>query len=501
MKTSQNSDFINSTKYLYAILGVAFCGFFIYSLYPLLVVDFWYDEVLSLEEFILVPLQKTVTDYSVPNNHIFFSLLMNIWLKLWGIETFAQAANTVFIVRSLSLIFAAITMLFVYKTGSLLDKLTGLIALLALLSTIPFYNFAVQIRGYGLSIMLCSMLLFYALRFYNEPIKKWGIAVTILTALLLYTIPSNIYTVLSALVVLGVIFLRQCNNYHFRIALRFNAIKLMGCLLLGIGFGVVLFLPVGSQVVNNEYVKSEGLFRWGIWGEAATFYYYMFFNKGWMLPLILPSIFLFVKDEKVKSWTLVFAALLILPFIISFVRGGTPFNRTFLWVIPIFSVALGQLIAPVFEIKILRKYKQILVVAIVLLVSMNTTFQISTIFNKTKFNLSDEVKSQNIYYNYYLGNYHPNRNLRNFKEQYYQKGTQVFLHEVDKYAMHGYLPIHNIKWQPYTGTIPTLNKYYIITAFEKQAIETFKQYDTTFEFRNISGKKDFVTIIEAKKRY
>ena len=67
--------------------------------------------------------------------------------------------------------------------------------------------------------------------------------------------------------------------------------------------------------------------------------------------------------------------------------------------------------------------------------------------------------------------------------------------------MHGYLPVHNIKWQPFKDTIPYLNKYYIVTAFENKAIKEYKQYDTAFEFRRINKKLDFVNIIEARRKY
>ena len=69
--------------------------------------------------------------------------------------------------------------------------------------------------------------------------------------------------------------------------------------------------------------------------------------------------------------------------------------------------------------------------------------------------------------------------------------------EVDKYAMHGYLPIHGINWEPNTDKIAAVDRYFIITAFEDSAIADFKQYDTTFEFYRISGDIDFVNIIEA----
>jgi hypothetical protein len=503
LETSQNNNIINLGKHLPTIISVLCCGFFIYLLKPLLFIDYWYDEVLSLEEFILVPLQKTVTDYSVPNNHIFFSILMNIWLKLWGINSFAAAANNVFIIRSLPLLFTAITMFFVYRAGRMFGKHHGLLAIAVLLTTIPFYNFAVQIRGYGLSIMLSSMLLFYTLSFYKEPKKRIGIRITLLTALLLYTIPSNLYAILSVLMILGAVFLNQWYKYHFLVALQFNAAKLIQWLLLGIGIGVLLYLPVGSQVVNNEYVKSEGFFRWEIWQEAITFYT-LLYTWDWVFYILLGVGLLQIqKDRKTWEWVLVFLLILILPFLISFVRGGKPFDRTFLWLIPVFAVGVSIIVGQGFkQIKSkLNIFLQILfstlLIFFLLRVTANRAYEK---YFLPYYTLNEEIKTQNIHYSYYLANYNPHKNLKNFKAEYYKEGTQVFLHEVDKYAMHGYLPMHGIKWQPFTDTIPKLDKYYIITAFENKAIEEFEAYDTAFEFRNVSGEIDFVNIIEAKRK-
>lgn len=503
METQKNNDTINVGKYLLAVISILCCVFFIYSLQPLLTIDFWYDEVLSLEEFILVPIQKTLTDYSVPNNHIFFSLLMNIWLKLWGVETFAQAANNVLIVRSLPLVFTVVTMLFVYRTGRLFGKTTGLIAIAVLFTTIPFYNFTVQIRGYGLSMMLCSMLLYYAIRFYKEPFTKQGIGITVLTALLLYTVPSNLYAVLSALTVLGIVFLSQWYKYHFRIALRFNAVKLMGWLLLGVGIGVLLYLPIGNQVINNEYVKSEGLFRWEIWGEAVNFYKLLYTWDWVFFAVLIIGLLLIQKDKSVWQWLLVFISILVLPFFISFVRGGEPFDRTFLWLIPVFVICISVIVGQKFKLK---EHKLDIVLQVlfstlfIFFIFRTSTMAMYGKYMYPHYYLNKEVKVQNIYYSYYLSNYNPHKNLKSFQEEYYKEGAQVFLHEVDKYAMHGYLPVHNIKWQPYTDTISTLNEYYIITAFKNKAIKEFEQYDTAFKFSRVNNDLDFVNIIQAKRK-
>lgn len=498
----KNGDILELIARVLFFLSLLIVG--VYIIAPNLMVDFWYDEVLSLEEFILVPLSKTVTDYQVPNNHIFFSILMNLWLKLNGIETFTQAANNITIVRALPLMFSVGTLMMV---DTIEEKITkkkkSRLALIVLLGIIPFYNTLAQVRGYGLSMLLSSVIFYYGYQFYENPSKGKGALVALFTALLLYTIPSNLYAVLSALVVLGSIFLYQCNKYHFLIALRFNAIRLIAWLLLGVGLGVLLYLPVGDQVVNNEYVQSEGLFRWAIWSEMVQVFGYIFMPH-YIIPILI-VVGLAVANRKKVDLKLVaaLAAIVILPFIFSFIRGGNPFDRTFLWICPFIAI-IASILGSIIYHKWLKNtivgygdtYGKLIATAMVIGIGVANI----DIEGKLNNGLKAAVKHQNIYYNYYQSNFNPHANLKLLKEEHYQEGTQVFLHEVDKQAMHGYLPVHNIKWQPFKDTIPYLNKYYIVTAFENKAIKEYKQYDTAFEFRRINKKLDFVNIIEAVRK-
>ena len=122
METKQENKGSTWAKLVRGIISILFLGIVIYFSRSQFSTDFWYDEVMSLEEFILVPISKTLTDYPAPNNHIFFNLLMNLWCKLWGINTFAQAANNVFIVRLLPLMFAASTLMMLLNIEAKITK-------------------------------------------------------------------------------------------------------------------------------------------------------------------------------------------------------------------------------------------------------------------------------------------------------------------------------------------------------------------------------------------
>jgi hypothetical protein len=419
------------------------------------------------------------------------------------VETFANAANSILIVRLLPVIIGFATLLVV---GTIEEKITGKkennISIYIMIGIIPFYNTIGQVRGYGLSLLLVCVVFYYGYSFYQNPKKLKGFLTALFTALLLYTIPSNLYAVLSALVILGVIFLRQWYKYHFLIAVKFNAIKLIGWLLLGIGMAVLLYLPMGSQVVNNEYVKAKGFFRWEIWGEAKQIFQFIFM-PFYIIPILvgLDLIVASIKKADVRLITAL-AVFVTLPFVFSFIRGGQPFDRTFLWIVPFVALitALASniaykkwLIKPMYG----NEYTFKILVFLVVIYSVGSAQ--SNIKEKLHSGLEKGVKYQNIYYNYYLGRYNPHQNLGLLKENYYQEGTQVFLHEVDKRAMPAYLSVHDLKWQPYKDTIPKIDEYYIVTAFEQQAIKEYKQVDSAFTFKRLNKERDFVNIIQAKR--
>ena len=48
--------------------------------------DFFYDEVWSLTNYVFVSPWATVSQLPVPNNHIFWNLLVNFWTKLFGLD-------------------------------------------------------------------------------------------------------------------------------------------------------------------------------------------------------------------------------------------------------------------------------------------------------------------------------------------------------------------------------------------------------------------------------
>lgn len=486
---------------LYGFMAVLFAGLIFYgAVLPLMAKDFWYDEVVSLEQFILVPLKKTVTDYPYPNNHIFFSILMNLWCKLWGITIFAEAADNILTVRLLPLLISITSVFAVYITGRRMGgTIAGWTAALALAAMLPFTNYAVQVRGYGLTILLVALLANYVFLLYKSPRPVYGIVVAVLTALLLYTIPSNLYPVLAMGAVCGggciLVWVKQGAKPATRSALFKTGIWLFA----GIALALLLYLPVVNSVVNNDYVKAGEPFRPQLWAEAAKILRYLVMPLYITVVLIAAGLIVGLVKRKNLQVPLVIGLVIALPFFISYIRGDQPFDRTFLWICPLLAILAGGLSAFAFNsISNGRLKGAALGITLILLYANISAGEMHSSGRLLK-RLRTENPEWDMYFNNIRYEYHTHKNLGEFKKNHYSDSTPVFLYDVDKYAMHGYLPIHGINWEPFPEKIKSVSKYFIITPSPKKAVRYYRQIDSGFRFEAVNQTMDLVTIVKAER--
>ncbi|MEZ4652996.1 MAG: hypothetical protein R3E12_05135 [Candidatus Eisenbacteria bacterium] len=154
-------------------------------------IDLWWDELDSLTEYALVTFQTTVTKYPYPNNHIFFNLFDNGLTRVWGVRDIYQIMERVAFLRWHSGDPAEPLGLHLLRGSTGARVPVG--APRSLVTSLPFLNFAMQLRGYGLSMFFVAGLLFHcALR--RERVSLVSALVTaVFSFALLYTVPSNVY--------------------------------------------------------------------------------------------------------------------------------------------------------------------------------------------------------------------------------------------------------------------------------------------------------------------
>ncbi len=122
---------------------------------------FYYDECFAISNFLFAPLGDIAGKYMNLNNHVLFSLVNALYLRLIGVKSIGAVLTHPWVLRLPQGVFALSTLILVYKFGlKHLNKRAALLAVLLLATTIPFYYYTYAIRGYGLSMALMMGLVY-----------------------------------------------------------------------------------------------------------------------------------------------------------------------------------------------------------------------------------------------------------------------------------------------------------------------------------------------------
>lgn len=366
--------------------------------------DFSYDEVYTLIHFVFVSPYRTVTDYSYPNNHILFSLLTNMYVTGLGLPDTFAAMDAPWLLRLPSVVFAVLTLVVIFQTARrCAGRLAGLLAVVVLATSLPFFQFAWQVRGYSLGTLLLTVMLYALVRWEQTVRLAWLAAAGAAGGLALYTLPSNLYFVVGV------------GTFHMMAALwrarlaqksppkqttleggsqemrptgregresqtamlqrllnRDSAavLSLVGAVVLA----VMLYSPVLKQLLSHDYLQSRGTFR----SETLTVLApktlgYFLSGRPWLLlfpaaavvagwlgrsgeaglraggRLAAPGTTGIKADRRSLArqdrslWRCMGLCLtvLVVPFLCSWVRGDTPPIRVFVNLAPVFALLMA----------------------------------------------------------------------------------------------------------------------------------------------------------------
>ncbi|MBO4345821.1 MAG: hypothetical protein J5833_08690 [Victivallales bacterium] len=165
---------------------------YIVRIMPWAMSEFWYDEVLTIGNFLLDHNEVGLVDcvfrnYPIANNHILSSVVYWYWVRLLDFNLSAEH-----LIRIPSIFFGLSTILIVslHWRKWLGNRVAGLAAMMFAISPV-FTAFAYQLRGYSLSMLLSAIAISGALECASG--KKFiGTVVAFIACLLLpLTIPSN----------------------------------------------------------------------------------------------------------------------------------------------------------------------------------------------------------------------------------------------------------------------------------------------------------------------
>ncbi len=456
----------------------------IYWLYKFVNIDLWYDEVYSLEYFVLVDFSNTLTDYHAPNNHIFFNLFHQLITRLADLRDARVLAENVYILRSIQGLVAICVGLYSVK---LLRRFFNLdrseIAILILFTTIPFMNFSLQLRGYNLSSLFLLMIIYHSWSYMEGQKAKHAAMVSISSMLLIYTIPSNAYMLIPIGMAFFVLGISNWGKDNQRIISYFKSIVLIG---IGLGIATLLYIPVFDNLISNRFSskEAESLF-YSL--ELLPRIFLAFISERYLLiiPVIIGLRELLRRGKKIeREYLLVLLFILLFPFLISFLHQKHPFERVFISLAPVFCILLSLL-----TIYFLQYIKRPLLSGILLYLIMGYCIAVFLLEEKNNNSevayqlVAKKTLEQNIYRNYYLSDfYDPMGVSRQLAGMSDNEHVFVFDH-LDHQSTRFYLYIHGLA-HSFCNSMDEIGsaasehgKVFVVTSNRSDTMEKLKDLD------------------------
>lgn len=412
--------------------------------------DFWNDEIYTLKHFVFAPLTTTLSDYHVPNNHIFFNLINNIYLKIIGVDNLFDLMDKPYLIRLLPFIYSIITILYVYFLGEkFFNSAIGILSVIILLSSISFFNFGLQLRGYSLSMMLLTMIIFYSLKYLETKEKRDSIFIIILSFLAFYTVPVNIYPILGVFIFFFTkgIFLKYKQ-------LKTNSLdyfKISFFLFLGLFIGFIFYLPMFRQVFFNEYVVSHKLFNLEVFQKLLPDVWRFFLGKKLVINILIGIGFIgsffikkstFRKDENILLW-----AVFLAPFLISFIRGEYIPDRALSMLIPIFSILIAVGVHSAFQLipRVERFFFPLLIP-----IGIYSFFIFDQDVKRVDAWLSEALqishRAQNLENNYYLSFFRPLDDIQFFMKNHFTGSEKIVVYDCEPHGFYNYMDKYNLEY-------------------------------------------------------
>jgi hypothetical protein len=474
------------------IIGALLLVLFFSASYFHLNDDLWNDEIYTLNFFVFKGLSTILTDYHVPNNHIFANLLYWGWVKLWGIGDIGVLLDAPWKIRVLpGLISLATAGLLVRTASGLWGQKAGMLGGLLLLSGVTFGSFAFQVRGYPLTLLAAVALTGYALRFCQNnmvSLKTWlGIAAT--TAALLYTIPSNAYFIGAVICLIP--FVAEKQKKSVRPVMLFESALMAGMLL-----ALVFYLPVLSMVLHNEYTATGRAFQAAHFKMAGEVLYYFFSWRFLLLLLLATGWYLGYKSDRQQRLQLILlTGLLLLPFVFSAIRGDQPPHRVFLAGLPVFALlcTAGWVFAkpPV--------WVETLGVVCCLVCYGASLMEVEHTLDK---GLNEVVRFQDMNYNYYQGFYHPNLEYDQFQKKFGLQ-AKIILETSEPYDMPEYLRHKHIQFVPLDSIencIRSERILYVSTRHPRNFIREMSKLDPAWDCTYMQALTRYPRIVVCRRK-
>jgi hypothetical protein len=311
------------------------------------------DELTTVSIWAQMPFLSIPENYQYPNNHIFLTLILNIILKVFGVDPF--------FLRLPVLLCGILSLLLGY---AMTKRITGnhVVALgatlLLTISTNHIY-YSTNARGYMLILLFAQWIIYWTVVvFYNSDTRTWGrpptrLPIKNLFFLLMlclmgtWTLPTFVFFEGSLLVFFGCLLLWEISENR-RLQMSAYAQIMLTVLIAVAGFWVQYFILISPEMLEIARTRAPltpvSEFIPGIWNhwnhpfESATPLLILLWLAGWRA--------LYQKNKVIYA---LFIALILVPpvfLLLAHTIGllkQLPGPRVFLYMQPYFfiGVALG----------------------------------------------------------------------------------------------------------------------------------------------------------------
>ncbi len=386
--------------------------------------DLWHDEIYTLDVFVAGGPRKIVTDYSLPNNHVFYSLL------LWPVHLISDNS---FALRLPSFVFAAATMWLTYQLGRRLNDLrTGVLAVVLLGLNQMFLIHAMLVRGYSLSMFLFAWLFNLAVPAEVGWRTSRLVQIALVGAAFLYVMPTNVlfFLPLASIAVAWAIWPPSVLSSVNRAAAACSAnnrrrvVMIAGAWAAAVALSALCYAPIIQQVLNQRGPRT-GYSVAGLFMLMKNFVTPAQHDFWPLLPLVGLGLVVWavrrVRGLATASPALPTAAAICFcaVFALSALLQISPFPRNFCPLLPLIAImeawALGELAkavpwkSPAVEAK--TAWAAALIVAAVL------APQLWTYPDRLAAYCRRHPGAHDGYFNYYAANYRPSAVVESLYER------------------------------------------------------------------------------------
>ncbi|MDO5970767.1 glycosyltransferase family 39 protein [Flavivirga aquimarina] len=472
-------------KKIYLILLCLGIVPFAYWLYKYINVDLWYDEVYSLKHFVLGDFEKTLLNYPLPNNHVFFNFTSQLISRLFSIRHLSQIAEHIYVLRLFQVLITLFTAYYSVQLVKRVFKVNyNLLVISVLFTTIPFMNFSLQLRGYNMSSFFLIMVVYHTWAFIEKRKNRDSVFIVISSVLLIYTIPSNIYMLGSLLIALVLFFIYHKKRYRSWSKAYFNPITLI---VLGIIICTIFYLPILKNIIFNKFSSRDASSVFYSLGLIPKLFLAFLSKRYLLIILFIIGSWFIIRGSKKKEKQLftLFLFLFLFPFILSFLHQKFPFQRVFVSLSPIFSVLI--------TIPIIKLTQKIPNSSFTVFCTFIIPIYCASVFlNEMKNNdieISDKLVNrgeiaQNIYLNYYLSDsFNQKETMKHLKSISGNKMV-ILYNQIDLPSTHLYLSMNkvnfiNIHSKEKLEQIILENKtIFLLTSFKNQMLNELDKLNT-----------------------